>query len=303
MNRKNQIIEVATKLFAEKGYHATTMQEMANALNIAKGSLYAEFKSKEELLSFITEQNQAQMFEMVFLVEADPSLTVEEKLIKQIYVQFDSFLKHKDFIKMQMTDPAFQINKENIHQMKYSMRQRVISWQYRSLLRTYGDEIKPYIWELVLVFNGLIKEFMTLLIFEDVKYDLLEASKFISKRLTGTVQDLLYHNELPTLFKAEEMEQVFHVKNSSQHISFDEKIKEVLDSLEVNIEGQALQQKEKVHLLEGISVIREEITRSDIRVSIVRGIILYIAETLDGESSVLNRLQQYIDLKVSIEKE
>lgn len=40
MSKKEQIIEVAMKLFAKKGYHATSMQEIAEHSQLAKGSLY-----------------------------------------------------------------------------------------------------------------------------------------------------------------------------------------------------------------------------------------------------------------------
>ncbi len=49
-NKKAEIIEVANKLFSQKGYNATTMNDLLNELNIAKGTLYHHFKSKEEIL-------------------------------------------------------------------------------------------------------------------------------------------------------------------------------------------------------------------------------------------------------------
>ncbi|MBK1880411.1 TetR/AcrR family transcriptional regulator [Pelagicoccus mobilis] len=48
-NRKCQIIEVASKLFFEQGYHATGIKQIIEAADIAKGTFYSHFKSKEEL--------------------------------------------------------------------------------------------------------------------------------------------------------------------------------------------------------------------------------------------------------------
>jgi AcrR family transcriptional regulator len=49
-NRKDQIYEVAERLFSERGYHATTIREIARELQIEAGSLYSHIDSKQELL-------------------------------------------------------------------------------------------------------------------------------------------------------------------------------------------------------------------------------------------------------------
>jgi AcrR family transcriptional regulator len=43
------ILETAIGIFASKGYHATTMQDVADALSIAKGTIYEYFPNKEDL--------------------------------------------------------------------------------------------------------------------------------------------------------------------------------------------------------------------------------------------------------------
>ncbi len=47
---KSQIIKVAALAFRKKGYHGTTMEDIANKLKITKGSLYYYFKNKEAIL-------------------------------------------------------------------------------------------------------------------------------------------------------------------------------------------------------------------------------------------------------------
>ena len=55
-SRADQLLETATLLFKEKGYHNTSMQDLADALGIQKGSLYYYIDSKEELLRELLEQ-------------------------------------------------------------------------------------------------------------------------------------------------------------------------------------------------------------------------------------------------------
>jgi TetR/AcrR family transcriptional regulator, cholesterol catabolism regulator len=48
--RKDQIYDVAERLFSERGYHATTIREIARALQIEGGSLYSHISGKQDLL-------------------------------------------------------------------------------------------------------------------------------------------------------------------------------------------------------------------------------------------------------------
>ena len=48
--RRAEILEAALRLFSSKGFHDTTMEEVANAAGVAKGTIYLYFQSKEHLL-------------------------------------------------------------------------------------------------------------------------------------------------------------------------------------------------------------------------------------------------------------
>ncbi len=53
ISRKEQIVNVAAKLFKQKGFVATSMRDLAAELGIEAASIYYHFKSKEELLEKI----------------------------------------------------------------------------------------------------------------------------------------------------------------------------------------------------------------------------------------------------------
>ena len=48
--RRTELTRQAARLFAEKGYHGTSIGEIAEALGVQKGSLYAHIRSKQDLL-------------------------------------------------------------------------------------------------------------------------------------------------------------------------------------------------------------------------------------------------------------
>ena len=48
--RRNELTRQAARLFAEQGYHGTSMEDLASAMGVQKGSLYAHVASKADLL-------------------------------------------------------------------------------------------------------------------------------------------------------------------------------------------------------------------------------------------------------------
>ena len=57
MNKtKRKIFETSMKLFAEKGYDATSVEEITATVGVAKGTLYYHFSSKEEIYNFLLEE-------------------------------------------------------------------------------------------------------------------------------------------------------------------------------------------------------------------------------------------------------
>src|SRR6266568_1020797 len=48
--RRNELTRTAARLFAEKGYHGTSIGDLAQALGVQKGSVYAHIESKADLL-------------------------------------------------------------------------------------------------------------------------------------------------------------------------------------------------------------------------------------------------------------
>lgn len=49
-SRRDEILDAAGQLFSRQGFHATSMRDLARAVNLQGGSLYAHIQSKEEVL-------------------------------------------------------------------------------------------------------------------------------------------------------------------------------------------------------------------------------------------------------------
>lgn len=84
--RKNEILDIAERLFNEKGYSQTTVEDIMRECNIAKGTLYYHFKGKEEILSAMIERQINRREETMQKIAEDTSISVVEKLIQVIHL-------------------------------------------------------------------------------------------------------------------------------------------------------------------------------------------------------------------------
>src|SRR5207248_7148396 len=78
--RGEQVYAAALRLFREKGYHATSMQDIAAAVGLYKGSLYHYIGSKEDLLVRVFERAMGSLLAEVERIAADPSLQPLDQL-------------------------------------------------------------------------------------------------------------------------------------------------------------------------------------------------------------------------------
>jgi AcrR family transcriptional regulator len=53
---RDEILAAAVQIFGQKGFHATSMQEIAEAVNLQKASLYHHVSSKQEILVDVLDQ-------------------------------------------------------------------------------------------------------------------------------------------------------------------------------------------------------------------------------------------------------
>lgn len=81
--KKAEILRSAATVFAEKGYHGTTMEEVAAKLLMTKGSMYYYFKNKDDLLFHCNKMvMDISIQTIVDIIESN--ITATEKLEKAI---------------------------------------------------------------------------------------------------------------------------------------------------------------------------------------------------------------------------
>lgn len=92
--RRREILAAAGKVFDAKGYAATTVDEVAEAAGVSKGSMYNYFESKQELFFEVFADVLASQEASVDELMAQP-LTGEQKLKGVLAFWFGQFDEHK----------------------------------------------------------------------------------------------------------------------------------------------------------------------------------------------------------------
>jgi len=77
--RRSEILDVAHRLFYQKGYERTSIQNIITEIGIAKGTFYHYFRSKQDLLDVMIKRMVEQKLQSLELVVADEHLSALEK--------------------------------------------------------------------------------------------------------------------------------------------------------------------------------------------------------------------------------
>lgn len=80
-NKKEFILDVAEKMFIEQGFDQTSIAQILDATQIAKGTLYYYFTSKEEIMDAIIERWIDRSFEQVRIWVEQKQLPILERLM------------------------------------------------------------------------------------------------------------------------------------------------------------------------------------------------------------------------------
>lgn len=96
------VIDAAERLFAERGYEATKIQEVAAASGLSLGTLYSVFDGKAGVLEAIHEERLGELFSILeaTLAEAGPAF---DRLMESHRVFVRWLGEHHDFLRIHVT--------------------------------------------------------------------------------------------------------------------------------------------------------------------------------------------------------
>jgi len=97
--RRDHVLECAERVFARKGFHEATMQEIAREAEYAAGTLYGFFDSKEALFAGVIERRIPEINEYLF-GQAEQGKSAREKIENLVRAFFEFFDSHRDLFQI-----------------------------------------------------------------------------------------------------------------------------------------------------------------------------------------------------------
>ncbi len=80
--RYNELIDIAENLFIEIGYDRTTVEDIVEKANVAKGTFYYYFESKDQILDAILLRYQKEILEIIEEITSKKDLNESEKILE-----------------------------------------------------------------------------------------------------------------------------------------------------------------------------------------------------------------------------
>lgn len=109
--RRNEIVDVAEKLFKSKGYAHTTIEAIIQEIGIAKGTFYYHFASKADVMNAVVMRIVDRMVADAMRIVKDDQLTAPEKLSYIIMGEISQTSDNDDMI-----EELHQVDNAQIHQ-------------------------------------------------------------------------------------------------------------------------------------------------------------------------------------------
>ncbi len=82
--RRKEIVQAAWELFGEKGFDATTIDDMTERAGLSHGTFYLYFSSKEDILRHLGEEVLKEMFEFSIEMSCKKGISPQERLFRII---------------------------------------------------------------------------------------------------------------------------------------------------------------------------------------------------------------------------
>ncbi|UOE76147.1 TetR/AcrR family transcriptional regulator [Parageobacillus thermoglucosidasius] len=294
--RRVQFIETAMKLFAEKGYYSTSIQDIVDAWGISKGAFYHHFSSKEDLMLAIIQHYFEKMLASLTAIPQD-SGSEKERFIQQIAAHFANMHEHKDFLQMMMTEQFPKISSD-IHHYLLKQQTYIFSWYCDRIIEVYGTEIERYVFDVATMLNGMIRQYMFCVFLQANKLHAEELARFLVRRLDAIIASFS-HEEAPILNK-EMLKPLMELEEKEWRI-LQEKISAHIAHLQKKLLSLSLDKKVQHKIHAALDALEAELMNEESapKEYVVQGILLYIEKQhipafADDLASLAKAVQQYM---------
>jgi AcrR family transcriptional regulator len=136
---RTRIQQIALELFTENGYEATSLREIAERLGVTKAALYYHFKSKDEIIQSLIEDQVAEIAKLIAWAESQPR---SQETRREFLRRYSALLVERDHHKLMR---FFERNQTSMQQRKPGTVMRERMGQMQDLLVEPGAPLPQQI--------------------------------------------------------------------------------------------------------------------------------------------------------------
>jgi TetR/AcrR family fatty acid metabolism transcriptional regulator len=181
-DKYHRILDAAIKVFADQGFHQSTVSQVAREAKVADGTIYLYFKNKDDILVQFYQYKTKQIFER-FREEVEKADSALEKLKRLIRCHLTEFQKDR--------------NMAIVYQAETHQNRRIGSELLREMSKMYRDIISEVV-ELGQeegsirrdLYMGLVKRFVNGAVDEVINSWIHSGGKYDLKTMADPLVDL-----------------------------------------------------------------------------------------------------------------
>lgn len=255
--KKAKILEASIDLFRKKGYNAASMQDIAEACGVAKVSIYKFFPSKEELFTAAFAACYQTLLEQAAELERSgmpPGLSPKEKLSRQIEFYLYYILENHLFMIESLELPITQ--NEAFNEVQKKMKNAMLTWRKEMLIEAFSVQLEPYVWDAVMIFQGILHEYMSGVLGKVISLPIAELADFIVDRMEAVVQDLI--RTMPKAIIGEWIVN-YNPLNRSDQAARKGTLRDFLAAMEERIQTLSLTAAARTELRDVVGLLRKEV--------------------------------------------
>ncbi len=290
ITKRELIMTTAKSLFVEKGFRGTTISSIAESAGIAKGSVYSYFTSKIDIVKALflqyDEKNQY-LVEQLLAKQKKTGVALLEAYLEQ---EFQQVLNERSFIQVFLADDMVVMDSD-IMNVVQECRMNYHFSQQKVLMQAYGEDIKPWLYDIVSMVNGLLQEYTIYLMIDDASFSIKRCSKLVSFCLDSTIQ-ALSSSKLSPLLTPENFPLTQGI-DPEKHQQ-----KEAIKLLTaIKEEANDMADKQKKLVLETLALIEAELSQEQLNTTLIRALIANL-RPYDELSIYRRRLADALDVEL-----
>ncbi|NHN33079.1 TetR/AcrR family transcriptional regulator [Paenibacillus agricola] len=294
-NKKELLVQAAIKLFGERDYHSTSVQDIVSLAGVSKGAFYQQFQSKEELLVFIFNHNYYEKVRNeLHMVTQNQLLSPTERIMKGIEIQCQIVLENKDFLAMMIKGVAF--TEKTISEAMTRETISYVHWFRERIEEQYGSDsdIKPHSMDLASILAGSLKEFFFYHIFCDYAVNPVVLSQYLIERLEDLVEGIIRRQntarQTTPMLRASELRlnpDVVPVK------TFASSVEEIMEWIQQHIADPHKLEE----MLRSLQAVADEMDKQPCNPTIIQGMYVYLLSLAKDDKSLIYQLEQAFSLR------